>query len=145
MIAFASNKTLSVLAERYLVCLSRFALTGYYFRSHPSGKTAPGKVKMTARMPDDKVKERDLYFTPEQSFDDETTAKHACALLALFHFEPLRPHERRLPEPYRTMWMSLNGAKDTKGDTSIKENKELAVSFFQYIYVNAYYTKVYES
>ena len=95
-----------------------------YNRDDPRSKIAPGKLKFTVRLADDKVKERDLYFTPDQSFDDEMSAQHACALLALFHFEPTRPHERKLPEPYRTMWLSLSGAPVSSKDSEKSEKSE---------------------
>jgi hypothetical protein len=34
------------------------------------------------------------------------------ALLALHHIDPSRPHERKLPEPYRAIWLNLVGRVD---------------------------------
>ncbi|RHY03083.1 hypothetical protein DYB36_005328 [Aphanomyces astaci] len=57
---------------------------------------------------DAKSKDKDLIFCPTQSVDTTLDdAKHCAALLALLHLEPSRPHERKLPDPYREMWLVL--------------------------------------
>ena len=38
------------------------------------------------------------------------------ALLALGHLEPTRPHERTLPEPYKSAWAALTNAATGEGD-----------------------------
>ena len=73
----------------------------------------PGRFCLTVRLPDAKNKDKDLYFNPEQSFKSKVEAEHAACLLALFHFEPTRPHEKRLPEPFKSMWLSLCGETRT--------------------------------
>lgn len=85
---------------------------------------APGggdKFRMRCVLPDDKNSAKDLAFCPEQSFDTMDEAKHCAALLALKYVEPLRPHERKLPDPYRDLWLSLgkdSGSSTTASSTS---------------------------
>ena len=60
-------------------------------------------------MPDPKTpgSDKDLEFIPEQSFASAVDAKHAVALLPLLHFCAERPLERKLPDPFREMWLSM--------------------------------------
>lgn len=69
-------------------------------------------VRYRLTLPDSKRpgSDKDLVFTPSAGFDDDLDAKHTIALLALHHLEPDRPHERRLPEPYRTLWLKLTSS-----------------------------------
>ena len=47
------------------------------------------------------------------------------ALLALGHLEPTRPHERTLPEPYKSAWAALtNAAVGNTGKKSTKLTRE---------------------
>ncbi|GMF18001.1 unnamed protein product [Phytophthora lilii] len=79
---------------------------------------------MRCVLPDAKDSSKDLSFCPEQEFDSQDEAKHCAALLALKHVEPLRPHERKLPDPYRDLWLAL-GAQDAgpAGSSGPKNNK----------------------
>ena len=85
--------------------------------------TTQGKFRFRVVLPDPKkVRERDLVFTPSQTFSSKVEAEHMVALLALHHFDATRPHERRLPEPYRTAWISLvNGNKNDSKTTKTKK------------------------
>ncbi len=55
--------------------------------------------------------DKDLLFTMGRAHgcasDDE--ARHTVALLALHALGPTVPHERKLPEPYRSLWLTLTG------------------------------------
>ncbi|KAL4155820.1 hypothetical protein PRNP1_007921 [Phytophthora ramorum] len=62
-------------------------------------------------LPDAKDSGKDLSFCPAEEFETQDEAKHCAALLALKHVEPLRPFERKLPDPYRDLWLAL-GAQD---------------------------------
>ena len=80
----------------------------------PVRGTPGGKFRFRVVLPDPKkVRDRDLVFTPSQTFSSKVEAEHMVALLALHHFDATRPHERRLPEPYRTAWLSLVKSNDT--------------------------------
>ena len=55
-----------------------------------------------------------LFMTDRGGGDDDDDAKHTVALLALHSLEPDRPHERKLPEPYRSLWLGLVAASGAK-------------------------------
>lgn len=69
-----------------------------YHRRKPA---APGQSRYCVLVRDSKKADKDLTFTPAQSFDTDPAAKEHAALLALFHLQPTIPLERKLPEPYR--------------------------------------------
>jgi hypothetical protein len=50
--------------------------------------------------------EYDLIFVPASCVKNEEQAKEEAALLALLHLTPKIPHERKLPEPYKTTWLN---------------------------------------
>lgn len=59
--------------------------------------------------------EHDMIFVPAEACGNEEQAREEAALLALLHLTPNIPHERKLPEPYKTTWIhAINAAKDTK-------------------------------
>ncbi|GLD97023.1 hypothetical protein PINS_up005706 [Pythium insidiosum] len=62
---------------------------------------------MRCILPDDKSSAKDLVFCPEQSFETVEEAKHCAALLALQHLDPRQPLERKLPDPFRDLWLAL--------------------------------------
>ena len=64
-------------------------------------------------LPDPKDAKKDLFFVPPAPVANEEQAKEEAALLALLHITPSLPHERTLPEPYRTTWL-----------TAIQQHKE---------------------
>lgn len=71
--------------------------------------------------------EHDLIFVPAYGVKNEEQAKEEAALLALLHLTPKLPHERTLPEPYKTTWLNaLQAMKDsTKVNTKTSdENSE---------------------
>ncbi|KAF0690083.1 Aste57867_18477 [Aphanomyces stellatus] len=75
-------------------------------------------------LPDAKSRDKDLIFCPAQSVDTNLDdAKHCAALLALHYLEPTRPHERKLPDPYRDMWLLLQ-PQEQKPDGKSKPEKK---------------------
>ena len=50
--------------------------------------------------------EHDLILIPRAAVDNEEQAREESALLALLQLTPKIPHERKLPEPYKTTWMN---------------------------------------
>ncbi|KAJ0411570.1 hypothetical protein ATCC90586_004220 [Pythium insidiosum] len=66
-----------------------------------------GRTRMRCILPDDKSSAKDLAFCPEQSFETVEEAKHCAALLALRHLDPRQPLERKLPDPFRDLWLAL--------------------------------------
>eukprot|EP01036_Dinobryon_divergens_P050408 gene50408-67510_t len=73
----------------------------------PPDSDDPTLVKFRLLLKDKKNTKDDLEFCPVQNFETEKVAKDFAALLALFHFQPTLPHERKLPEPYRTTWIDM--------------------------------------
>ena len=53
--------------------------------------------------------DKDLIFLPTRGFQDDNEAKHTVALLALHNLLPTLQLELKLPEPYRTLWLTLTG------------------------------------
>jgi len=66
----------------------------------------PGKYKYRVILPDPKDSKKDLFFVPPSTVANEEQAKEEAALLALLHVTPELPHERKLPEPYKTTWLT---------------------------------------
>jgi hypothetical protein len=66
-----------------------------------------GEFRYCVKLSDGKNSRNDLSFTPNQSCESEKMAKDYAALLALHHFQPDIPLERKLPEPYCTTWKDL--------------------------------------
>ena len=62
--------------------------------------------------------EHDLILVPAEACGNEEQAKEEAALLALLHLTPSIPHERKLPEPYKTTWIHA-----TKAAKEAKKNK----------------------
>ena len=86
------------------------------FWSRANGKPAQpggsGNLRAWLTLPDPKKPEKSLKFLTEQGFSTMLEAQHAVSLLALKHLGDTIPHERKLPEPYRTMWLQLVGRED---------------------------------
>jgi len=57
-------------------------------------------------LPDAKKKERDMKFAPLNGCNNEEQAKEEACILALMNTTPTLPHERVLPEPYKTTWLN---------------------------------------
>lgn len=72
--------------------------------------------RMRCILKDDKNPKKDLNFCPEQHFKTMDDAKHHAALLALHFLEPARPHERKLPDPYRQIWLQLLSTSSAVAD-----------------------------
>ena len=79
----------------------------------PAKPGGSGTCRVWLTLPDPKKKEKSLKFLTEQGFKSTLEAEHAVALLALKHLGESIPHERKLPEPYRTMWLQLVGRADS--------------------------------
>jgi ATP-dependent RNA helicase DHX57 len=64
------------------------------------------KFKVRCIVPDAKDPEKDLFLVPAKPVGNEEQAKEEAALLALLQLTPNIPHERKLPEPYKTTWLT---------------------------------------
>lgn len=60
----------------------------------------------------------DLHFVPAAAVPNQEQAKEEAALLGLLHFTPALPHERILPEPYRTTWLHAVQAQKQQNASS---------------------------
>jgi len=70
-------------------------------------RSKPNKFKCRVIVPDPKTnRDKDLIFIPAKPVPNEEQAKEEAALLALLHLTPKLPHERKLPEPYKTTWLA---------------------------------------
>jgi hypothetical protein len=56
-------------------------------------------------LPDNKDPDKDLFFVPARGVENEEQAMEEACILALLHQTPNLPHERKLPEPYKTTWL----------------------------------------
>lgn len=108
-------------------CQAKKRRNAYYARTRSRDEA---KFRMRCVLPDAKDSSKDLSFCPEQEFDSQDEAKHCAALLALKHVEPLRPHERKLPDPYRDLWLALGsessgnvGSGTASGSSKTKKGK----------------------
>lgn len=59
--------------------------------------------------------DHDLILVPASAVRNEEQAKEEAALLALLQLTPSIPHERKLPEPYKTTWLNALQAKKESG------------------------------
>ncbi len=77
-----------------------------------------GHFKYRVIIQDAKVTKRggdhDMIFVPAAEVPNEEQAREEAALLALLHLTPSIPHERTLPEPYKTTW--TNALIDMKNE-----------------------------
>ncbi|KAK1941324.1 DExH-box ATP-dependent RNA helicase DExH1 [Phytophthora citrophthora] len=113
-------------------CQSKKRRSAFYAKARSQDQS---KFRMRCVLPDAKDSAKDLSFCPAEEFETLDEAKHCAALLALKHVEPLRPHERKLPDPYRDLWLSLGsqdgsvdkvaGPKTKKGKKTKTEEKEV--------------------
>ena len=86
------------------------------------------KFKYRVILQDNSTKrDKDLIFIPSSTVTNEEQAKEETALLALLHLTPKLPHERRLPEPYRTTWLaaieSLKNGKKRENKNAVNTTK----------------------
>jgi hypothetical protein len=65
-------------------------------------------------VPDPKDPKKDLFFVPAKPVANAEQAKEESALLALLQITPKLPHERKLPEPYKTTWLNAVAAVGAK-------------------------------
>ena len=87
------------------------------------------KFKCRCILPDAKNREKDLIFVPAEPVSNEEQAREEAALLALLELTPSLPHERKLPEPYKTTWLcALESLKEKQSGrhrgTKISGNDE---------------------
>ena len=83
-------------------------------------KQKPGAHKYRCIVQDAKASRRggehDMILIPAHPVKNEEQAREESALLALLHLTPAIPHERKLPEPYKTTWLSaVEGRKNGGG------------------------------
>ena len=65
--------------------------------------------------------EHDLILVPASAVKNEEQAKEEAALLALLHLTPKIPHERMLPEPYKSTWVNaLEARKESQSKPKAK-------------------------
>jgi len=101
-----------------------------------------GKYKFRVIIQDAKISRRgtdhDLILVPAQACGNEEQAKEEAALLALLHLTPKIPHERKLPEPYKTTWLNAlksfkeNNNKNSKlgsnrGERKSQDHQEVSI------------------
>ena len=90
------------------------------FKELLNGKTS---FKCRVICPDPKKKpDKDLIIIPAKPVQNEEQAKEEAALLALLHLTPKLPHERKLPEPYKTTWLAA--VAQQKADAIAARTKE---------------------
>lgn len=85
----------------------------------PAKYKSIGNARYRVIVQDAKVTRRgtdhDLIFVPANPAETDDIAKEEAALLALVHLTPKLPHERKLPEPYKTTWLNaVEAAKQSK-------------------------------
>lgn len=78
------------------------------FKNIEKGK---GLHKYRCIVPDQKDDDKDLFFVPAHGVPNEEQSKEEAALLALLSLTPSLPHERKLPEPYKTTWLNAVAQK----------------------------------
>jgi hypothetical protein len=85
-----------------------------------------GSFRMKVKIPDLKNHRKDLVFLPNVSCNSDKMARDYAALLALYHFQPTLPLERKFPEPYRTTWLDMISRRSNQvpTDSAIQEGVE---------------------
>lgn len=86
----------------------------------------PTKTKFKARVivPDPKNdSDKDLILIPSAAVSNEEQANEEAALLALLHLTPNLPHERKLPEPYKTTWLNTIQAQKDQAHKAASKNR----------------------
>ena len=83
------------------------------------------KFKTRVILNDPKNPDKDLFFVPKDSVNNEEQAQEEAALLALLQLTPSLPHERKLPEPYKTTWLNtIQAVKGNSNKTNSNKNRE---------------------
>ena len=80
------------------------------------------KFKCRCIVPDAKDPSKDLILMSALPVGNEEQAMEEAALLALLHVTPNLPHERKLPEPYKTTWLAAVQAQKEVTKTSNTSN-----------------------
>ncbi len=71
------------------------------------GGSSDKRFRYRLVLPDESdVRDRDVVLTPAHPVDNDEQAKEEAALLGLIYLFPDLPHERTLPEPYRTTYLA---------------------------------------
>ncbi|KAL3943869.1 MAG: hypothetical protein SGBAC_002073 [Bacillariaceae sp.] len=79
--------------------------------------------KVRVIVPDGKDRDKDMFFVPARPTGNEEQAKEEASLLALLQLTPKLPHERKLPEPYKTTWLAaVQAQEDAQESGSNKPN-----------------------
>ena len=86
-------------------------------------RSKPNKFKCRVIVPDPKTnRDKDLIFIPTKPVPNEEQAKEEAALLALLHLTPKLPHERKLPDPYKTTWLAAVESIKNNGKSSSRNS-----------------------
>jgi len=91
---------------------------------HPVIRGVNGKWKFRVIVPDSKAKgkksDKDQFFVPGNEVSNEEQAKEEASLLALNGICGSLPHERKMPEPYKTTWLNLKEAEKAEKNNRCK-------------------------
>lgn len=93
-------------------------------KSNDTAKQRGIKFRVILRDPK-KNDSKDLIFIPKHTVANVEQAKQEAALLALLQVTPSLPHERKLPEPYKTTWLNAVAAakkEPAKVQSSVSES-----------------------
>ena len=74
--------------------------------------------------------EHDLSFCPAKGAKNAEQAKEEAAILALLHLTPKIPHDRKLPEPYKTIFLNaIEHQRQQQNDqrSSVQNNSTLSI------------------
>ncbi len=98
---------------------------------YKSLSTHGGGFKFRVIVQDAKVARRggahDIILMPASNVPNEEQAKEEAALLALLHLSPSIPHERKLPEPYKSTWLNaLQAQKEAQSKPKAKSDRSSA-------------------
>ena len=88
------------------------------------GVGSGGAYKYRVVVCDQKDSDKDLFFVPAQAVANEEQAKEEGALLALLQLTPTLPHERKLPDPYKTTWLNAIQSQKNAATTSKPQAKK---------------------
>jgi hypothetical protein len=94
-----------------------------------------GLYRMKVTIPDLKNHRKDLVFLPNAPCNSEKMARDYAAMLALYHFQPTLPLERKFPEPYKTTWLDMispnrSNQISTQSDTQTFEPQQSPLPLF---------------
>ena len=86
----------------------------------------PGKHRYRCIVQDAKQTRRggehDIILIPREAVENEEQAREESALLALLQLTPKIPHERKLPEPYKTTWVGAVADGDAQAANQRKHD-----------------------